>query len=1314
MGKNWTQEQSSVIESRGSSLLVSAAAGSGKTAVLAERILQLVMDPKDPLDVDHLLVVTFTKAAAGEMRERIRRVLEQSLEQDPHNEHLQRQCALINQASIMTIDSFCLDVIRTHFSQIDLEPGFRVGDPGEMELLGQDVLEKMLEQEYEEATEGFRLAADMLSNGRSDRELDNAILRFFRFSMAYPWPAEWREACLLPYRCETPRELEEQSWMKELLRRTGSRVRDLQSMLRQAIELCRTEGGPYMYEKTLEKEVEGLTLPGEDLSFTQMRLFLLGAEGGFGRLSPCRDKSVDPELKNQTTELRSEVKKQLGKLIAQFYRQDLETVLDILHRTAPLMEELVRLTGKYEESFAAEKRRRGLVDFADIEHMALQILIDRSEGADRPSPVAREYAENFACIMTDEYQDSNLVQELLLSSISGEEDGRFNRFMVGDVKQSIYRFRLARPEVFMEKDAQYASDGQAHRRIGLTRNFRSRLEVLEAVNTVFAQIMLSDVGGVEYDREARLNPGAFFPEEKDGTDYTPEIWLVAPELEETEGAGEAENGQLELPANCVNESAEKTEQEAVAEAPRQLETDAAVIRSQETPEELRGLEEEAALVARRIREMVGKERIYDRASESYRPVRFGDIAILLRSVRGAGDMFLDILSRAGIPAFTGIGEGYFDALEVRTVLAWLSVVDNPHQDTPLAAALLSPAGQLSAAQLAGVRLVGRELPLYEACRFYLEDELAEPETAAKLRVFFERIDQLRAMAVYLPIHELIWQLLDLTGYSRYVQAMPGGQRREANLQMLVEKAIAFENGSYRGLFHFLRYIEQLRKYEIEYAEASVTGEDEDAVRIMTIHKSKGLEFPVVFVSGLGKGFNQMDRREFVLLHPVLGAAPRLIDTEKHLRLPVLHREVLASRSQEEELGEELRVLYVAMTRACEKLILTGRCADPGKAVYGWNTRVRRGDGRLSYSARMDAGCFLDLLMPAALQHDSAVSFLSRFGLERSCPEAAGEGPGFCFGLASARELGQWLQAQSAAVPGDHPEEEALDTGQIRQLCRELMASLQADPEGKARELLLAQIPAKLSVSDLKMEAIHADEDVQRLYGNAEDGTQPEDGAGQQPPEEWQKPIGGETKPPATEEKNGGTDEKGRLQLSGAERGTIWHRVMELMDFTAMDEPDFVEKQLESMIKCGKISRLQSRVVKKAGLQRFFDSELARRMGLAAGQGKLYRETPFVISLPAREIHAEWDVDETVLIQGVIDAWFEEDDGIVLVDYKTDRIGEDGPEGLLKKYRVQIDLYQKALETLGRGRVKERSLYSFSLGETLTYPPDVEESDRAAD
>lgn len=1261
MGVSWTTEQQQVIDLRNRNILVSAAAGSGKTAVLVERIVKIITDKNHPVDIDHLLIVTFTNAAAAEMRERIGNAIEKALDEQPGNEHLLRQLTLIHNAQITTIDSFCLYVVRNHFHEIDLEPNFRIGDEGELKLLREDVLGRVLEQNYEEPSEAFSDFVEGYASGRTDVALNEMILQLYEFSRSYPWPEKWLDSFVGAYRIETREELDRAEWLAPLTENICFVLKDCEQLLKQALAITQQDDGPDMYEKAVQSDLEKYEGLSRLTSFCELSGALSDIK--YDRLASSRGFEGDPDKLELVKSLREQAKDVVKKLCKQYFFCSPEMMIEQLERTEPMLEEVVRLTKQFADEFAAAKRRKNLVDFHDVEHFALQILVD--EETEKAKKTAEEFRDTFEEIMIDEYQDSNEVQETLLRSISREERGENNIFMVGDVKQSIYRFRLARPELFMKKYDSYSLEESTTQRIDLHKNFRSREEVLTCTNDIFYKIMARSLGNVEYDAEAALYPGASYPV---SADFIPEILL----------------------ADSNDELLEDTEL-----------TDKKTL--------------EAKIVAEEIKHLMKTQQVTDKAAGTLRAAHYSDIVILLRSLSGWADSLVEVLNGNGIPAHTVSSTGYFSTVEVQTVLSMLRLLDNPRQDIPMAAVLRSPMAGLTDEELAVLRLEDGSVPFHEAVLelaegLYEEDgqkEISDSEADRKqgrnadektenhieitahrkLLKFYKKYKQLRQLVPDTPIHELIEIILRETGYGHYVAAMPAGNRRTANLNMLLEKAAAYEKTSYKGLFHFVRYIDELQKYDVDFGEADMVGENEDVVRIMSIHKSKGLEFPIVIVSGMGKNFNKQDTRSKMVLHPELGIGLDYMDGKKRIKSPTIAKKAIAKQIDLENLGEELRVLYVALTRAKEKLILTGTLKDAAEKLEFYRQQVnlsKAADRPLSYLTREGASGYLDWILPAVLSYGDKYPVRIVEAAELVLDEVENQ-------LEQNENLTERIE-----------EIEAADTQLVGQLKQRFSQRYPYQVDVLRKN--------KYSVSELKHRAMR-----EKFEAEQEETI----------PAFLEEPVTPTI--PLFIQRQGSVEQE--TPNRGALRGTAVHRVMECYDFASEKS---VHEQMEAMEKEEKITADMRALVKEQTVADFVSSETGKRMALAQRGGALYREKPFVMGFTEEElenygfgvgsntdscenIYEKTDSDQEkeeqkkvrheedlTLIQGIIDVFWIEKDGIVLLDYKTDRVQQ--AKELIDRYETQLKLYADALERVFAARklkVKEILIYSFSLEQLIT-------------
>jgi len=1179
MGMKFTEDQQRVIDLRNCNILVSAAAGSGKTAVLVERIVELVSgsgcDSARAVDIDRLLIVTFTNAAAAQMRERITKALSDRVEAEPDNEHIKKQLMLIHNAKIMTIHSFCLYLIKNHFNDIGLDPDFRTADEGEIRLLKQEVLSELLEEQFALGRQEFTDCVEYFAYDGREKWLEELIERLYTFSGSYPFPEKWLRQHRMDYHVETFEELVKTEWFAGMMQEISALLQECKEQEKAALKVCEEPDGPYFYAVALEQDQELLagleqelasvvqtaSEPEQSVASAEMdssvakdafEALAARVQGiSYARMAPKKDDSVSAEKRELVKAMRERVKSLLGTLSEKYFVSGPKQWLAECRQADAALCELVDLALLFGERLTEKKREKNLLDFEDMEHLALQILLKEEENGQMvPSDTALEYREQFVEILIDEYQDSNLVQEFLLQSISGEDDGRFNRFMVGDVKQSIYKFRLARPELFLEKFATYQKEDGNCVRVDLKQNFRSRHEVTDCVNDLFLQLMHRELGGVEYDADAALYPAAQFPE-ADGEAADAREKDVALGSEEKQGSA--------VPVSTACE--------------------ASIARSPYEPE------------------------------------------LCIAAISGEK------------------GE------------------DNPLQEIPLFGVLKSVLFGFGDAQLATLRALDEtgKRCLYDCVKLAAgEGESGEGSVGygrgsngadASLREkccsFLSFLNRYREYAVYLPIHKLMEQFLEETGYLYTVSALPGGVQRRINVEMLLTRAESFEKTSYSGLFHFIRYMEQLEKYDIDYGETGASDENADVVRIMSIHKSKGLEFPVCFVSGLSKRFNRQDSVAPVLMDMDLGLAIDWVDPTARIRHTTLKKNVLARKLNADSMGEELRVLYVALTRAEEKLILTGTCKedklpqeDATQGAYGYSAL------RLQ-----EASSYYDLVLPAWQSVGRRLQICTQEELLQAELVRA--------------SLGYNSRQKLFEETGKEPEAAELA------LCERLQKPYAHEN--------LAGLFVKTTVSELKKE-----------------GMQEEAAEGLELfPEEEVVPY----LPQFVREQE--------ENVSGTTRGSAYHRLLEIFPFERQETwtAEKIRTVIEEYKADRRLSEEYAAAINVYKIRAFLQTPLAARMAKAARSNRLHREQPFVLGLSANRLNTDFPEDETVLIQGIIDVYLEEEDGIVLADYKTDLVKD--PKELILRYRVQLDYYEEALVRLTGKCVKEKLIYSFGLEQEIT-------------
>ncbi len=1279
MAISFTAEQREAIELHNRNILVSAAAGSGKTAVLVERIIQMICDEKKPVDIDRLLIVTFTNAAAAEMRERIADGIAERLSENPRSEHIQRQATLLHNALITTIDSFSLFIIRNHFNEIGLDPAFRVADEGEIKLLRQEALKELLENSYAEGGESFHECVEYFCPGGREDALEQHILNLSRYAASFPWQEEWLLQRKADYDAEDADTLIASECFVYLKKYVRLMLKGCVCKLREAKELCEMPDGPYMYGELIDAELEQLEKlaaygNGEMEGGVSEAEFWINygvriAAVSFDRLPSKKDDSVSQIKREQVRELRSQVKDILTKMEGDLFATPIELVIKQGKACVAPVCTLIDLVLEFNRRMQRKKQEKRLIDFSDMEHYALDILVHKEGTIITPSAVALEYRQYFYEILIDEYQDSNLVQEYLLKAVSGEEDGGYNRFMVGDVKQSIYKFRLARPELFLEKYDSYTKEGDC-RQIDLSQNFRSRTQVVDTVNDIFSRIMSREIGGIAYDERAALYAAAAYPENE----------------------------------GCSSEL-------LLAEKPKK-------------DSQLNAKQAEAFVIARKIKSLMRDFQVTDKETGELRAVRFRDMVILLRSNSGWDEEFKEVLEQEGIPVYITSKTGYFAASEVQELLQLLRTLDNPRQDISLFGVMKSVFGGFSEEEIAKVRSVQKDCSLYEAVCGYgsggcagtseaqlgcagdggkaeaggidaaeaaageesagaeegkeaekgaaakdsvavegggaeraaVEKSGCDYRLAAKCRDFIGLLKKYRECTAYLPIRDLLQRLVDDFDYLNYVTALPAGGKRRANVEMLFTKASDFERTSYFGLFHFIRYMEQLEKYDVDYGEADALDENADVVRIMSIHKSKGLEFPVAFVAGLSKRFNMQDANQSLLVDMDLGLGVDYVDAKRRLRNKTLRKRALSKKMREDNLAEELRVLYVALTRAKEKLILSATMEN-AKEVR--EQCLERRSSHLTYIDFMKASDYMDFLLPVLGQCKLEV-------LVEELPELLGE--------EVKEQVDLYERRLALSRASDYADREAL-AGLKARFAYEY-------PYGN-----LAELYTKTTVSELKIAAM-AEKDEAAYHVFEEKEIVP------------YIPV----------------FRRGDEAVSGTVRGNAFHRAMELLDLEGLLGGQFnvfpesfaeYEEKLDKKVLAKSLHsfllslkeerRLQKEyylALNEGKLVRFLGSELAFRMWRAERAGSLYREQPFVLGIAAHRLKPEFPREESVLIQGIIDVFFVEEDEIVLLDYKTDVI--DSLESLRKRYEVQLDYYGEALQKLMRLPVKEKLLYSFYL------------------
>ena len=1204
MAVTFTFDQQRVIDTRNKNILVSAAAGSGKTAVLVERIIRRIMDPEQHVDIDKMLVVTFTNAAAASMKERISNAIQSRLAMEPENTHLQRQAVLVHQAQITTIHSFCLYLIKNHFEAIGLEPDFTVADEASVKLLAGEIKEQVLEEAFAEADADFLYMVEFICHNGKESSLEEYMDQLYARAMSMPFPKSWLMERKKDYDFRNLKDFTNTDAGKYLYLHIHGLLKSYEEAYGQLYRIATQPDGPYMYADLLEKEQQYLQRILKQESLEDISKLLPTMD--FGRLPAKKDDSVNAVKKEWVKNKRSAYKKAIQELGEQFFGKSPQSIEVENAACKKVTEALIQITLTYMERLAAEKRRRGLIDFHDMEHMALEILLRETEDGFEPTEIACSYREFFEEVMVDEYQDSNMVQEFLVTAVS--DMAKNNRFMVGDVKQSIYKFRLARPELFMEKYHLYAGkDADKSVRIDLKQNFRSRKEVLEATNSVFEKVMLPELGGIAYDEHAALYPGANY--------------IEAPGME------------AEL-----------------------------LVVTEDRPGHYDAKEWEAYCVAGRIKELIREGRILDESGNGLRQITYGDIVLLFRSPSSFEEAYKKIFEVQQIPIFMTSGSGYFDAVEIQNLVKFLQAIENPRLDIPLFGVCTSIFGGMNESQLAKVKvhykeaLRDRDIKKSEQCLYDMlcryATDFPEDEITVIIKGLQEKLQKYREQMEYLTVAELLYQILRDFHYREYISVLPDGEKRLANVALLLEKAATFGAGSCRGLFAFTSYINQLHKQSIDYGEAALV-EHTDAVRVMSIHKSKGLEFPVAIVCGMGQNYQMRDKQQMILIDNDMGLGMDYVNPLLRSKNKTLRKNVIALKMEQEILAEEQRILYVAMTRAKEKLIMVGYKAKyDGAQMQDFAFTLNVSKSTCMLSDVLMARSYLDLCLLARDEHSPVV--IREMTLEDYVVKEITE-------TVSREERKERLIKRLKQSSDMQPEDNQLYHTYMERFAFRY-------PYDDMKDLYTAT-----SVSELKKAAMkEVQGDVHDIFEKSREA-------------ELFPYI-----PPFMQEK---------VEMSGAERGTAYHRVMELADFgKAPVKYEEWQQNLEEMVKNGRLSERQKECIYIPKLCEFMKSDIARRMRKAAASGLLHKEQSFYLGVPANEVNPSFPAEELMLVQGIIDAYFEEEGKLVLVDYKTDSV-TNGQE-LVERYQTQMLYYTKALEqTLGKN-VKEVILYSVALGEEV--------------
>ncbi|WP_394885763.1 helicase-exonuclease AddAB subunit AddA [Clostridium butyricum] len=1245
----WTDEQLSAIKTRNCNLLVAAAAGSGKTAVLVERIIRIITNKDNPVDIDKLLVVTFTNAAAAEMRERIAAAISKALDKEPTSKNLQKQLTLLNRANITTMHSFCLDVIKNNFHKIDLDPSFRIGDQTEGILIKDEVIETLFEEKYDQEDTEFTSLVEAFSTYKNDDNLKELIINMYNFIMSGPWPENWLKENAEAFNIETMEKLNNSKWVLVLKNSIKVEIEGYIKMLEKAIEIINLTDGLEPYLETFSNELYSIKNAYNSIDCGLDDIYSSLCSISFGRLKSIKkDKVSDENAQNTVKSIRDDIKKKISELINNTFSVTPEEMLINIKGAYPTIKKLTELVLEFGEKFSQKKKEKNILDFNDLEHLCLKILSDKDENGNIiPSKTAIEFKNLFDEVLVDEYQDSNNVQETIIELVSRRKDEFPNVFMVGDVKQSIYRFRQAKPELFMEKYINYTLEESNNRKIQLYKNFRSRKEVIDGVNYIFKEIMSETVGELEYTDEEALNLGASY--------------------ENSEDENVILGGPIEV--NIIEKSIEESDLNKEKLDEEDFEN-----------EEIEGVNLEGKIVAKRIKELMTTTgnnvfKVLDKETGEYRPIKYKDIVILLRATKNWSESLLDELGQEGIPAYADTGSGYFESIEIRTIMSLLRVIDNPMQDVPVIAVLKSPIMGFSAEDLSIIRLKNKEKYFYENIADIAEGNICDisEELITRCKGFLEKLEIWRNKAIYMPIDEFIWYLYMDTAYYGYVGAMPNGVLRQANLKILFQRAKQFEQTSFKGLFNFINFINKLTKSSGDMGSAKILGENEDVVRIMSIHKSKGLEFPVVFLCGTGKQFNLMDLNKNILYHDELGFGPDFVDLEKRVSIGTIAKEAIKKKMKLETLSEEVRILYVACTRAKEKLIITGTVNNIQKSIEKWVSSASLDYNLILPSEILKGKSYLDWIGMSLCQHNDGKVLREKIAVSNEISKDDN----------SKWDIKLWKRSDIVVNNEDGKLEEEKEVK-----LSILEEEYDKDVYGEVDKRLSYKYPLKestklksnISVSDLKKRnAEFIDQNVESI--NIEE----------------------------VESKNKRTiitpkflqEEKG---LTAAEKGTAVHFVMKKIDLDKVSSIHEIKDQIQYLYENDFIVEEEMKAVNPSKILNFFKSDLGKMMTELHKEGKkIYRELPFYTEISSVNIDntlSEEYENEKVRLQGIIDCFFEYNGESILLDYKTDYVSKDNEAELQKKYIKQLDYYSDAVFKITGKKVLKRYLYSFYLEKVI--------------
>lgn len=1196
----WTEEQSQAIHEKGSNILVAAAAGSGKTAVLVERIINKII--QEEIDIDKLLVVTFTNAAASEMRERILNAIYKKIEEEPTNLRLQKQITLLNKSNICTIHSFCLDVIRNNFYEINISPNFRIGDTAEIELLKEEVLDELFEDLYLKEDEGFLKLLEIYTSYKDDEPLKDIVKSIYNFIQSAPFPEKWlaEKVKLFDIDIENT-DFAETVWGKIILNNYKECIEENILGLKKIKKELDTESELEKFSQALRLDIENLesllvNLNSWDKSYELAKTF------SFVRWPSS--KKINSETPAFVKEKRDMINAKFKKLKDSIFIYTSAEVLSDLKNMYEVLNLLQAIILKFNENYKKAKLERNIIDFNDIEHLALKILIKDEDGKYVPSEIAKKYQDKFEEIAIDEYQDSNMVQEYILTSISKGN----NIFMVGDVKQSIYKFRQAMPELFLNKYKTYKLKKEKTEaddlKIQLFKNFRSRKNILDTTNIIFQEIMSKDLGDVDYNEDEYLNLGANYEE---------------PQLENIDFAGKTE-------INIINlEDTTKDSQEDEEDNVKTERIENSIL--------------EARYVAQKINELINSNYYVLDKKEGYRKVTYKDIVVLLRSTTELSPIYEKEISDLGMPVYSETSTEYLNSVEIQLIMSCLKIIDNPMQDIPLVTVMRSMIGGFTDNDLIEIRLADKYENFYESAvksRIQVNEELRN-----KIDSFLELINNWREESEFLALDELIWKIYMDTGYYNYVGLMQNGKLRQANLKMLFERAKQYESASFKGVFNFINFIDKLKLRNNDLGAAKIIGENENVIRIMSIHKSKGLEFPIVFLSSTGKNFNLKDLRDKILIHQEIGFGPNYENSELKIEYPTLAKEAIKMVSKRESISEEMRVLYVALTRAKEKLIITGIEKDLQKSIESKEKELQiyetEDNAKINPKILESYKSYLDWIELVYLKNKIKNSDIFEFNV-----------------VSKAEILSQNSETEIER-------KDILKDIANKKNSKENLEKIKNILEWEYKYKDSTEMPSELSVSKIK-----------------------------------------ELSKDKTEEKIGITLKKPnflieKTELTPAEKGTIMHLCLQKLNYKEDYNLEKLKNMVNNLVKQEIILPKEAESVNYNKILAFLSSNIWKEMQTAK---VVEQEKAFYLNLKANEIYQN-NAEDEILVQGIIDLYYiTNNDELVLVDYKTDYVENNNEQSLEDKYNIQLEIYKKALEESLNRKVDKVYIYSTWLNKEI--------------